>query len=242
MSLVQALEFTVMPCRAVHSDLCVRLENDAIDLGPVELGQLTSQSRWIPSTSRQMSSSRLVWHVRSMCRQMPVSLYIILDAWGRMCWRNFRKRWLVLWSLYRRRRKCGKWEVGDLMQTAKDEKKREISNLRFLMKIFESVEASQSCRPTELCNVIFQVAENSSLLGYYVLANVTKLPAFRRIVKPLSSRESSVNWHINGIILRLRKLRMSRLYSMRLFSTSQSRVEHIIFPRSEAWFAISLKL
>lgn len=79
------------------------------------------------------------------------------------------------------------------MQTAKDEKKREISNLRFLMKIFESVEASQSCRPTELCNVIFQVAENSSLLGYYVLANVTKLPAFRRIVKPLSSRESSVN-------------------------------------------------
>ena len=96
-------------------------------------------------------------------------------------------------------------------QTRRMKKKREPSSLRFLMKIFESVEASQGCRPTKLCNAIFQGAENSSLLGYYVLATVTKLPAFRRIVKPLSSRESSVNWHINGIILRLRKLRVSRL-------------------------------
>ena len=107
-SLVQASEFTVMLRRAVHSDLCVRLENDAIDRGPVEFGQLTSQSRGIPNTCRQMSCSRLVWHVRSLSRQMLVSLYIILAVWDRMSWRNFRKRWLVLWSLYRRRRKCGK--------------------------------------------------------------------------------------------------------------------------------------
>jgi hypothetical protein len=97
MSLVQALEFTVMPRHALHSDLCVRLENDVIDQGPVEFGQRTSQSRGIPSTSRQMSCSRLVWNVRSRSRQTLVSLYIILAAWDRMCWRNFRKRWLVLW-------------------------------------------------------------------------------------------------------------------------------------------------
>jgi len=52
MSLLQALEFTVKPRRAVHSDLCVRLKNYGIDQGPVELGQLTSQSRCIPSISR----------------------------------------------------------------------------------------------------------------------------------------------------------------------------------------------
>jgi hypothetical protein len=54
---------------------------------------------------------------------MQVSLFILLAAWDRKWWRNFRKRWLVLWSLYRRRRKCGKWEVEDLMQTSKDEEK-----------------------------------------------------------------------------------------------------------------------
>jgi hypothetical protein len=44
-SLVQELEFTVMHRRAVLSDLSVRLENDAIDQGPVEFGQLNSQSK-----------------------------------------------------------------------------------------------------------------------------------------------------------------------------------------------------
>jgi hypothetical protein len=69
------------------------------------------------------------------------------------------------------------------MQTAKDEKGvGELRSLRFLMKIFESVEASQICRPTELCNAIYQDADNSSLLGYYVLSTVTKLPTFRRRV------------------------------------------------------------
>lgn len=45
MSLVPALAFTVIPRSAGHSDLCVRLENDAMDQGPVELGQLTNKSR-----------------------------------------------------------------------------------------------------------------------------------------------------------------------------------------------------
>jgi hypothetical protein len=44
-SFVPAFEFTVMPRRAVHSDLYVHLENDAMDQGLVELGQLTRQSR-----------------------------------------------------------------------------------------------------------------------------------------------------------------------------------------------------
>jgi hypothetical protein len=45
MSLVRALVFTVMPRHAVQPDVCARLENYAMDQGPVDLGQLTSQSR-----------------------------------------------------------------------------------------------------------------------------------------------------------------------------------------------------
>jgi hypothetical protein len=45
MNLLQALEFTVKPRRVVHSDLCVRLENDVIEQDPGELEQLTTQSR-----------------------------------------------------------------------------------------------------------------------------------------------------------------------------------------------------
>lgn len=45
-------------------------------------------------------------------------------------------------------------------------KKKSAEQLEILNEDIESVEASQSCRPTELCNAISQVAENSSLLGY----------------------------------------------------------------------------
>jgi hypothetical protein len=49
MSLVRALPFTVISRRTVHPARCVRLENDAIDQGPVELGKLTANQDEFPA-------------------------------------------------------------------------------------------------------------------------------------------------------------------------------------------------
>ena len=43
-------------------------------------------------------------------------------------------------------------------------------------------------------------AEDSGLLGYYAVATDRKLPTFRRIVAPFSSRLSSLSLHLFVII------------------------------------------